>query len=82
MVMKRGIPKLEKIRRQIILPPWARQIKVRQTDTYLVVFGKRWWFHPLKRDPYGDLQLTRQTDRQQWAKGVYAAQIVACSLTY
>ncbi len=52
--MKRGIPKLEKIRRQIILPPWARQIKVRQTDTYLVVFGKRWWFHPLKRDPYGD----------------------------
>ena len=53
--MKTVNEKREKILRQMILPPWALQIdEVRQTDTDLVVSGKRWWFHPLKRDPYGD----------------------------
>src|ERR1017187_5198132 len=53
--MKTVNEKREKILRQMILPPWALQIdEVRQTDTDLVVSGKRWWFRPLTRDPYGD----------------------------
>src|SRR5450631_3920952 len=44
----------QKIRRPMILPPWAWKIEIRQTDTDLVVSGERWWFDPLKRDPYGD----------------------------
>lgn len=52
--MKTVNEKREKILRQMILPPWALQIEVNQTDTDLVVSGNHFWFQPLKRDPYGD----------------------------
>jgi hypothetical protein len=52
--MKTVMQQREKIFRQMILPPWALKIDVRQNDTDLLISGEKWWFHPLNRDPYGD----------------------------